>query len=322
MLLTTRQEGGIILKIGFLTSCLDMKLEQKVIEASNMGFDTLEVICGEPSKSDISINDINKNNFENIYNLFNKNNISISSLAFYKNVLTKTGKTKERDNNINQLYKLIDLAATLDTNMVSTFIGKTPLLSLEDNFNIFEKLFKPLVNYAEKKSIKIAIENCSMPSWHSNGFPSTISYSPECWDEMFRRIPNSNFGLNFDPSHLIWQQIDYLDALNKYKDRIFNIHLNAIKLETNNLKRYGIFGKQLERDHQYDFGWYHSTTLGNGDLNWEEIIDILIKNNYNNNLIVEFKDKNYITNEEILTGLYESKKYTSNILKEKNNEKT
>lgn len=309
------------MNIGFLTNCLDMELESKVEAASNLGFDTLEVVCGDTNNSDISIKDLNKNRGEEIRKIFKQNDIAISSLAFYENILTATGNIDEQRNNMDKLYILINLAVTLGTDTVSTFIGKTPALSIEENFDNFEMLFKPLVEYASENNIKIAIENCSMPSWHLNGSPSTISYTPEFWDEMFRRIPNSNFGLNFDPSHLLWQQIDYLEVLKKYKDRIFSVHLNEIKLETDNLKHYGIFGKQIERDHQYDFGWYQSTILGSGDLNWEGIIDILIKNNYNRDFIVEFKDKNYKNNKEKLIGLHESKEYISTILKEKKNEK-
>ncbi|MDK2800388.1 MAG: hypothetical protein PWQ70_2007 [Clostridiales bacterium] len=57
---------------------------------------------------------------------------------------------------------------------------------------------------------KLMIENCPMPGWHKDGWAGTISYSPELWGEMFRRLPNENFGLNFDPSHLLWLQVEYL----------------------------------------------------------------------------------------------------------------
>ncbi len=85
----------------------------------------------------------------------------------------------------------------------------------------FVAVFSPILAYAAAKGIKLMIENCPMPGWSHDGWPGTISYSPELWREMFQRIPAENFGLNLDPSHLYWLGIDYLQIIPEFKDRIF-----------------------------------------------------------------------------------------------------
>ena len=300
------------MNIGFLSNCLDMNLEKKIIAAYELRCDDIEIFCSESKDSDLRIDKVSREYLEKIKIQLFHNNINVSSLALYRNMLSENKSEKKYIEEL--LYKLVDTADILGVNIVSTFIGKDVNLSTEENFDLFEDIFKPAVYYADRKNIKIAIENCSMPSWHPQGYPSTISYSPEFWDEMFKRIPSKNFGLNFDPSHLIWQQIDYLAALEKYSERIFNIHLNEIKLDKDNLKRYGIFGKQLEREHKYDFGWYNSVTIGSGDIDWRYIIKLLIELNYKGSLTIEFKDKNHKNNLSILTGLKQSKEYINNII--------
>ena len=94
---------------------------------------------------------------------------------------------------------------------VGTFIGRNIDKSIEDNFDEFEVVFSDLVTYAENKGIKVMIENCPMVGWQAPGQPGTISFTPELWREMFKRVPNKNFGLNYDPSHLIGMLIDYIE---------------------------------------------------------------------------------------------------------------
>ena len=73
--------------------------------------------------------------------------------------------------------------------------------------------------------MKIAIENCPMifcyDEWPGG---NNLAWSPAIWDEMFAAIPDENFGLNLDPSHLVWLQIDYERAVYDFGERIFHVH--------------------------------------------------------------------------------------------------
>ena len=287
------------MKLGFLTNCFNSSLLDKVFLAKQLGYSQLEVYLTPSSIQELSTFDtkcLNDKLFEN--------DIRFSSLAYYQNILTEEKHLRKL--HMDNLYHLINFAFENGIPQISTFLGRDASKSIAENFILLNSLVRPIVDYAEQLNIKIAIENCSMPSWDKNGFPSTISYSPELWDEMFARIPNENFGLNFDPSHLIWQKIDYTKALTDYYDRIFNIHVKEIFVETDNLSRYGIFGKQIEREHPYDFGWYSPTLLGLGSIDWKSIFEILKERNYSKDLTLEFKNE---SKSEAEQTLIHSKKY-------------
>lgn len=298
------------MNLGFLTSCIEGSLSEKIETAKKLGFQSLEVTIGQ-NNEDISLNKISKHDLNTIKAKLLNNQLTISSLAYYQNLLTDDLKLR-RQHLIN-LKQIIKTAYFLKVPYISTFLGRDPSFSIKDNFQLLKTEIQPIIDFAETLNIKIAIENCPMPSWDKNGFPATISYSPELWSEMFRVIPNQNFGLNFDASHLIWQQIDYLKALNDYFDRIFNIHLKDVSVQKENLKRYGIFGKQIERNHPYDFGWYQPILLGEGDIDWIEIIKTLKERGYNQSLTIEFKDDRFITKHDVINGLKTSKKYIETI---------
>lgn len=287
------------MELGFLTSCFDGSLLDKVHLANQLNYSQLEVSLTPSSIQRLNFFDTQLLNSE----LF-ENEVRISSLAYYQNILTEQKRLRQM--HIDNLYALIDFAFENGIPQISTFIGRDASKSIAENFTLLDSLVRPIVDHAEQLKIKIAIENCSMPSWDKNGFPATISYSPELWDEMFSRIPNQNFGLNFDPSHLIWQKIDYTKALTDYYDRIFNIHVKEVFVETDNLSRYGIFGKQIEREHPYDFGWYRPAPLGLGSIDWRTIFETLKEKNYSKDLTLEFKSENKSEAEQTLIH---SKKY-------------
>jgi sugar phosphate isomerase/epimerase len=287
------------MKLGFLTNCFNSSLLDKVFLATQLGYSQLEV-----SLTPSLIQRLATFDTECLNSKLCENEICFSSLAYYQNVLTEEKHLRQL--HIDNLYRLIDFAFENGIPQISTFLGRDASKSIAENFTLLNSLVRPIVDYAEQLKIKIAIENCSMPSWDKNGFPATISYSPELWDEMFSRIPNENFGLNFDPSHLIWQKIDYTKALTDYYDRIFNIHVKEVFVETDNLSRYGIFGKQLEREHPYDFGWYRPAPLGLGSIDWRTIFEILKEKHYSKDLTLEFKSENKSEAEQTLIH---SKKY-------------
>jgi len=287
------------MKLGFLTNCFNGSLLDKVFLAKQLGYSQLEVSLTPSSTQRMATLDSECLNFK-----LCENEIRFSSLAYYQNILTEQKHLRQL--HINNLYSLIDFAFENGIPQISTFLGRDNSKSIAENFTLLDSLVRPIVDYAEQLKIKIAIENCSMPSWDKNGFPATISYSPELWDEMFSRIPNENFGLNFDPSHLIWQKIDYTKALTDYYDRIFSIHVKEVFVETDNLSRYGIFGKQIEREHPYDFGWYRPAPLGLGSIDWRRIFEILKEKNYSKDLTLEFKSENKSKAEQTLIH---SKKY-------------
>lgn len=287
--------------LGFLTVCLgNMPLKEKAKWASENGFKALEVACWPKSNSrdysacDIDVAALTQQQADEIKAYVEEYGLSISSLAYYDNNLDKDLSKRSFVN--NHVKKCIDAAAMLGVQMVGTFVGRNIDKSIKDNFDEFETVFGELVSYAEGKGIKLIIENCPMEGWQLPGQPGTISFTPELWEEMFRRVPNKNFGLNLDPSHLYFQMIDYVAVIPKFKERIFHAHAKDAEIFEDKLKHYGVFNKQLDNSH--GGGYWRFRMPGLGQVDWKAFIAELKAVGYEGVLSTEHEDPLYEGSED------------------------
>lgn len=284
--------------VGFLTGIMgDIPLEDKIRWANSIGFKTLEVSCWPKTNSrDYSGSDIDVENFtsdeaQKLIRTLKENDMSISGLAYYDNNIHEDLEIRKKYN--DHLIKVIDAASLLGVKNVGTFIGRNFKKNIEGSFDDMVEVFKPILEYSKAKNVNIMIENCSMPGWHQGGWAGTISYSPELWEEMFKRLDYDNFGLNFDPSHLIWLGIDYLEALKQFKHKIFQVHAKDTKIFEERLKYFSILGKQLGKDSNWDMGFWQHRMPGRGDVDWRAFMDTLNEIGYDKNIIIEHEDPEF-----------------------------
>jgi len=284
------------MKLGFITSICDgMSFEEVVDFASENGLECLEVACwpqGEAQRRYAGVSHINVANMteqkaDEIKTYCNKKGIDISSLAYYPN--TMDPDVEKRTLYINHIYKLIDAAAMLDVNMITTFLGRIPNKNTEENIEIVEKVWPPIVKYAEEAGVKIAIENCPM-LFTNDEWPGgqNLMTTPAIWKKVFKIINSEYFGINYDPSHFVWQQIDYLKPLYEFKDKIFHIHFKDIKLYQDKLNDVGIMATPLQ---------YMSPKLpGLGDIDWGKYVSTLTDIGYKGYSCIEVEDKAFENN--------------------------
>ncbi|MFN4190387.1 MAG: sugar phosphate isomerase/epimerase family protein [Pseudothermotoga sp.] len=280
------------MKIGFLTVALgNTKLEEIVKWSSENGFEALEIAAWplvnerDFSSTTIDVTDFSKKKAEEIRKVFEKHNLTISSLAYYDNNLDAN---PERRKNINEhLKKVIDAAHLLKVELVGTFIGRDIRKSVEDNIKEFEKVFKPLITYAEKKNVKLMIENCPMVGWQEPEKIGNIFYSPQLWKEVLRIAPDS-LGINFDPSHLYWLGIDYIKVLEEFKDRVFHVHAKDVEIDDSMLDQQGIFGHFGTNLHGKS--WWIYRLPGLGEIDWQEFIRTLKRIGYDFVISIEHED--------------------------------
>jgi sugar phosphate isomerase/epimerase len=304
--------------LGFLTGCLGgIPLKEKAKWASEEGFKALELSCWprtnvrDYSGSEIDVANFTKDDADEILKYFKEYGLTISSIAYYDNNLDRDLEKRKFVN--NHFKKCIDAAVLLGVPSVGTFIGRNIDKSIEDNFDEFEVVFKDLVAYAESKGIKVMIENCHMVGWQAPGQPGTISFSPELWREMFKRVPSKNFGLNYDPSHLVGMLIDYIDPLTEFKDRIFHVHAKDTEVLKDKLKEYGVFNKQLNINE--GFGFWIPKMPGLGQVNWEKFFSKLHEVGYEGVVSIEHEDPNYEGSEEkVKEGLKLGIKYLEKLI--------
>ena len=279
------------MKLGIVSAIYDgFTFEEMIDHASSVGYECVEVACWPQGKAErryagvshIDVDNTSADYIAYVKDYSAKKNITISSLAFYPN--TMDGDLAKRQAAIDHLKKVINMSALLGVNMVTTFIGRDQTKTVEENLEIFKEVWPPIIKLAEEKGVKVAIENCPMlfgrDQWPGG---QNLFTTPKLWRKMFEILPSDNFGINYDPSHFIWQQIDYVKPIYEFKDKIFHVHYKDIKVYEDKLNDVGIMAYPLE---------YMSPKLpGYGDVDWGKYVSALTDIGYDGCTCVEVEDK-------------------------------
>ncbi|NIS50667.1 MAG: TIM barrel protein [Phycisphaerae bacterium] len=281
------------MKIGFLSAILaDLTFEEVISFAAESGYSCVEIMCWPVGKAErryagvthIDVTSLSKEKIDSIQSFLSEKGVSISGLGYYPNPLE--ADDKKATAYIEHIKKVIEAANQLGLENVNTFIGRDHQRNIDDNFEKFKQLWPPIVKYAEEKGVKIGIENC--PMFFSNDeWPGgkNLASSPAIWRRMFEEIPSANFGLNYDPSHLVWQFMDYIRPIHEFKDRIFHVHIKDAKVLRENLNDVGILATPLS---------FHSPKLpGLGDVDWGKFFSALTEIGYNGPACVEVEDRDF-----------------------------
>jgi sugar phosphate isomerase/epimerase len=280
------------MKLGFLTACLpDLSLDEVAAWAATSGFEALEVAAWPERDADrpftashLKAEKFSSRDAEQIRGLFERHDLTLSSVAFYDNNLhPHPGERKAINEHVRDC---IETAAALGCPTVGTFIGRDPTKSVSENLQEAESVFQPLVEHADGLGVKIVIENCFMEGWHPDGYAGNLAYSPELWEWMF----SLGVYLNFDPSHLVWLGIDPTEAVRPYVDRILHAQAKDIQLFPDRRNQYGWPGKSVVREDPWDVGWWRYRVPGLGQVDWVRLIDSLYEGGFEGVLSVEHED--------------------------------
>src|SRR5438093_1068452 len=93
--------------------------------------------------------------------------------------------------------------------------------------------------------------------------------------------PSPNLGLNFDPSHLIWQHIDYVRAIRAFAKRIIHVHAKDTRIDRDRLYATGILG----------LGWHTAKLPGLGEVDWGAFFAALTDAGYQGAVCIEVEDR-------------------------------
>ena len=300
------------MKMGLVTAILDKcNYEQMIDTVSKMGFQCVEVACWPKGKAErryagVSHIDVkrvlkDKEYVNHILDYAKSHGIEISSLAFYPN--TMDGDLKKRAANVEHLKTCIKASAKLGVNMVTTFIGRDQRLTVEDNLKLVKKVWTPIIKLAESQKVKVAIENCPM-LFGKDQWPGgqNLMTTPVIWNKVFEILPSKYLGINYDPSHFVWQMIDYIKPIYTFKNKIFHVHYKDIKLYPDKLNEVGIMAYPLD---------FMSPKLpGLGDVNWGKFVSALTDIGYDGYTCIEVEDKAFEKSQkDILKSIELSKRY-------------
>ena len=280
-----------MIKLGFLSVILGELSFEEVIEfAAENGLACVEIPCWPAGKAErkyagvshIDVAGLTENRAAEINKVLRKKNVTISGLGYYPNPLDPDESKAQFY--IDHLKKVITAAAMLGVPVVNTFIGRDPNRNTEDNFAKFKEVWPAIIKFAEQKKVKVAIENCPM-YFTNDEWPGgkNLANTPAMWRRMFDAIPSKNFGLNFDPSHFVWQFMDPVKAIREFKDRIFHVHLKDAKILRDKLDEVGILATPLQ---------FHAPKLpGLGDVNWGGFFSALTDAGYDGCAVIEVEDR-------------------------------
>jgi sugar phosphate isomerase/epimerase len=288
------------MKLGLMSAALPgLSLKELAAWASGNGFEMLEIACWPPGKADrryagvthIDVTDFDAAKAKEVLSIVGDCGLGISSLGYYPNPLHPDPEHREMV--ISHLKKVILAAELLNVPIVGTFIGRDKDKTLEENWVEFEKVWPPIVRFAGDHNVKIAIENCPM-IFSNDEWPGgvNLAISPSIWRKMFEIIPDKNFGLNLDPSHLIWQFIDYVRAVYDFKDRIFHVHAKDMRIDREQLYQRGVMSLGM--------GWQVPRLPGLGEVNWGQFISALYGAGYDYVVSIEHEDRAFEKTEELV----------------------
>ncbi len=281
------------MKLGFVSAILgDQTLDEVIDFAAVEAFSCVEVMCWPHGGAErryagvthIDVADLSQGQADEIAGKFSERGLSISGLGYYPNPLS--ANQEESDVAAAHIRKVIEAAPKLGIRNVNSFIGRDPAKTVDDNWPRFQQVWEPLIKHAEHHGVKVGIENC--PMYFSNDeWPSgkNLAISPAIWRRMFETIQSDSFGLNFDPSHLVFLQMNHLKPLREFAHKLFHVHAKDVMIYRDRLDDVGILATPLE---------YHTPKLpGLGEIDWGKFFGVLTDVGYRGPVCVEVEDRSY-----------------------------
>jgi len=199
------------------------------------------------------------------------------------------GKPEElRDWAIEEMKATARAAKNMGCYVVNGFMGSPiwkfwysfPTTSeemVEKGFGRIHKLWTPILDEFDKCGVKFALEV----------HPTEIAFDLYTTQRLLKKFKyRPTLGLNFDPSHLVWQGLEPQLFIREFAGRIYHVHMKDVAVTLDG--KAGILGSHLPFG-DLRRGW-NFRSLGHGDVNFEEIIRELNSIHYQGPLSVEWED--------------------------------
>lgn len=277
--------------LGFVSAILPEQSFSEVLQiAEQTGYDCVEIMCWPIGKAErryagvthIDVSSLSDARVAEIQRETRDRGVAISGLGYYPNALSP--HQEEAAAAVAQIRGVMEATAALGLSRFNTFVGRDWSKSVDENWPRFLDTWGPLVDLADKLQINIGIENCPM-IFGTDEWPGgkNLAHSPGIWRRMFTDLPSPRFGLNFDPSHLVWLQMDYLSPIREFASRIFHVHAKDVRVDRHLLDQWGILAYPK---------LYHTPKLpGTGDVDWGRFFSQLGDAGYRGPVCVEVEDR-------------------------------
>jgi len=281
------------MKLGYCSAIMAEESLQDVLAlAAEADLECVEIMCWPKGKAErryagvthIDVDGFGAAEADQVRGACEAAGVAISGLGYYPNPLAPD--EDEAGVYSEHIKKVIAAAEQLGLDTVNTFVGRDWTRSVDENWDRFLQVWPPLVKFAADHGVRIGIENCPM-LFTEDEWPGgkNLAHSPAIWRRMFDAIPDENFGLNYDPSHMVWQQMDYIAPLWEFADRLFHLHAKDVRLDVDRLADVGVLATPLE---------FHTPKLpGLGDIDWGQFVSVLTDVGYTGPVCIEVEDRAY-----------------------------
>jgi sugar phosphate isomerase/epimerase len=290
-------------KLGFLTAPFpDTPLLAVADWAASAGFEALEIACWPRSSgatrryagtSHIDVAALGATEAKDIVDGLRERGIAVSALGYYPNPLAPDAE--HRRTVMDHLRKVIAAAELMGVGVVNTFCGGDAARTLDENWADAEKVWPDTLAFAADHGVQLAFENCPM-IFSNDEWPGghNIAYSPLIWRRMFEAW-GDRIGINFDPSHLIWQMIDIDRFIAEFGARFRHVHAKDLMIDRDGLYAHGIMSLGI--------GWQVPRMPGLGEVDWAKFFSGLYRVGYDGPVIIEHEDRRFEgTDERIKRG--------------------
>ena len=281
------------MQLGFVSAILpELSLDEVLRFAAAEGFACVEAMCWPVGKADrkyagvthVDVTEFSRSKADDILATCDRHGVALSALGYYPNPLDPDPAVA--DAAVAHLRRLIAAAPLLGLQTVTTFVGRDWHLSVDANWPRFLTTWRPLVDLARDHGVRIAIENCPM-LFTEDEWPGgkNLFTSPAIWRRGFAEIDSPALGLNFDPSHLVLQEIDPLAPLDEFRARLFHVHAKDVRLDARALADRGRF--------DYPNRWHQPRIPGFGELDWGKVVAELMRVGYDGPVCIEVEDETF-----------------------------
>jgi len=281
------------MQLGFVSAILaDLPLDDVLAFAAGEGFGTVELMCwpvGAAERRYAGVTHIDVTAFtprqaDEVRAACTRHGVTISGLGYYPNVLDPDPAVSEPA--IAHFRKVIDAAPLLGLDTVNGFVGRDWTRTVDDNWPRFLAVWKPLVRHAEERGVRIGIENCPMlftrDEWPGG---KNLMTTPAIWRRAFADIDSPAFGLNYDPSHLVLQDIDPLAPLAEFSHKLFHMHAKDVRLDRRQLAEHGRF--------DFPVRWHQPRIPGYGEIDWSRFMAEVMRVGYDGPVCIEVEDDTF-----------------------------
>lgn len=194
-----------------------------------------------------------------------------------------------RQRAVEELKNTARLAAKLGVKTVTGFTGSSiwkyvamfpPATEemVDAGYRDFADRWNPILDVFDEVGVRFAHEV----------HPSEIAYDYWTTKRALEAIGHREaFGLNWDPSHMVWQDLDPVAFLWDFQDRIYHVHCKDTKKRLTNGRNGRLSSHLPWADPRR--GWDFIST-GHGDVPWEDAFRMLNAIGYAGPLSVEWED--------------------------------